>query len=83
MKQVRFGAQVEVLEEPRVHRRFWSAIRRAKNSAKLLFCTPEPPPDPFLLVVPPGLGFNVTSSGAFVVGHVNGLITHFSRYDKP
>ena len=83
MKQVRFGAQVEILEEPRVHRRFWSAVRRAKNSAKLLFCTPEPPPDPFLLVVPPGLGFNVTSSGAFVIGHTAGVITHFSRYDKP
>ena len=76
MKEARFVAQAQHLDEPRVHKRFWAAVRRARYSAKaLLSNTPEVPADPFVLYVAPGLGFNVTSSGIFIVGHMARAVT--------
>jgi len=78
MKEIRFVNQAQHLDEPRVHKRFWSAVRRARYSAKaLLRDTPDAPPDPFVFYVASGIGINVTSSGVYIVGHINRAITRF------
>ena len=77
MKPVVFAA-VDIAddEEPRVHRRFWPAAKRARSTAaRIVAVMTATLPDPFLLSVPPGLRFNFTSSGVFRVGHAGGVVT--------
>lgn len=70
--------EVHMAQEPRVHRRFWAAMRRARYAAAQVIAGAgeAAPPERFLLRVPPGIGFNVTSSGTFLVGHAACVVTY-------